>query len=463
MQIEEWKAEGPACQLRESRCRSNRCSSSRNIVPSRLLAAGLLALVVATWKLWTPQDVFPQVPLIRAACDWPGWFDWVCLAVLVASSLTLLVVGQRGWWGRGSCIAMALSLAGFFVLDQHRLQPWAWQFFLLAVLLSLADDTTARRGWQWLVIGIYFWSAVSKLDYTFCHEQGPALLGGLKQAMGLRGMPNRWTEALDVVGSLGIALGELGVAVLLAWPRARWLGLWTATIMHLALLAALGPFGLNHSLGVLLWNVFFIVQNWLLFREAAVSHPPSGDTVLVQVRLWLRDLVTWPSSRPNRLALGTIAAAMAWPILEPFGYCDHWLAWAVYSARSESGVMIVEGDTALVGLPPSSVRRSEATPRVSINFGTWSLQSLGVPAYPQARVHTGVAVDVIERNVLTQRELTYSMTPHRWTGSRLHIAHSECSFIECQPLIADAAKKHFVNALPRRAASKIKPREAVPD
>ena len=51
---------------------------------SRLLAVSLLALVAATWKLWTPQDVFPQVPLIRAACDWPGGFDWVCLAVLVA-------------------------------------------------------------------------------------------------------------------------------------------------------------------------------------------------------------------------------------------------------------------------------------------------------------------------------------------------------------------------------------------
>ena len=105
----------------------------------RWLAVGVLALVAATWKLWTPQAVFPQVPLIRAACDWPGWLDWGCLAVLVASSLTMLFVARRGWLGRGSCLGLAVSLSGFFVLDQHRLQPWAWQFFLLAVLLSLAD------------------------------------------------------------------------------------------------------------------------------------------------------------------------------------------------------------------------------------------------------------------------------------------------------------------------------------
>ena len=398
-------------------------------MPSRLLAAGLLALVAATWKLWTPQDVFPQVPLIRAACDWPGWFDWVCLAVLVASSLTLLVVGQRGWWGRGSCIAMALSLAGFFVLDQHRLQPWAWQFFLLAVLLSFADDTTARRGWQWLVIGIYFWSAVSKLDYTFCHEQGPALLGGLKRAMGLRGMPNRWTESLDVVGSLGIALGEMSVAVLLAWPRARWRGLWTATIMHLALLAALGPFGLNHSLGVLLWNVFFIAQNWLLFREAAASHPPSGEIVLVQVRSWLRDLVIWPRSRLNRLALGVVVAAMAWPVLEPFGYCDHWLAWAVYSARNDLFEISLSGETNLSGLPVSLHRNvvilhgdEGVVERGGFVLADWSLDSLDAPIYPQNRFHVGVWLAVLDRcdPELTNAWLYLWGSRDRWTARTVH-------------------------------------------
>lgn len=420
-------------------------------MPSRLLAAGLLALVAVTWKLWTPQDVFPQVPLIRAACDWPGWFDWVCLAVLVASSLTLLVVGQRGWWSRGSCIAMALSLAGFFILDQHRLQPWAWQFFLLAVLLSLADDTTARRGWRWLVIGIYFWSAVSKLDYTFCHEQGPALLGGLKQAMGLRGMPNRWTEALDVVGSLGIALGELSVAVLLAWPRARWLGLWTATIMHLALLAALGPFGLNHSLGVLLWNVFFIVQNWLLFREAAASHPPSGETALIQVGSWLRDLATWPTSRPNRLALGVIAAAMAWPVLEPFGYCDHWLAWAVYSARTDVFEVSLRIETNV------SFRPVSASPHLIIeHFGAngrfdlarWSLNELAAPIYPQNRFHVGVWLAVLNRGdpELTNAWLYLWGPRHRWTARTVHAR----GLVRRDEIEAEA-DNFFWNAHPRLA------------
>ncbi len=417
---------------------------------TRWLAVGVLALVATTWKLWTPQDVFPQIPLLRAACDWPGWFDWVCLAVLVASSLTLLCVARRGWVGRSCCAALAASLLGFFVLDQHRLQPWAWQFFLLAVLLSLADDTTARRGWRWLVIGIYFWSAVSKLDITFFHEQGPALLGGLKQAMGLRGMPNKWTEALDVCGSVGIALGEMGVAVLLAWPRARWLGLWVTTILHLTLLAALGPLGLNHSLGVLLWNVFFLVQNWLLFRATTAEQPFAGETFAVQLSQWWRDLATWPATRTNRLALGTVLAAMTWPVLEPFGYCDHWLAWAVYSSRAERVWFVVIGPKWTL---PSNGNHGDLRNHVKVipdnhgyfrelNLSNWSLDAISVPCYPQERFQLGVVSAVCRVGDIEQAFGDITQAPHRIHGG----SDSQCFYLKSLQAELD---RFTINAHPR--------------
>ena len=413
---------------------------------TRWLAIGLLALVTSTWKLWTPQAVFPQVPLIRAACDWPGWLDWGCLAVLVASALTMLFVARRGWLGRGSCLGLAVSLSGFFVLDQHRLQPWAWQFLLLAVLLSLADDDTARRGWRWLVIGIYFWSAVSKLDYTFCHEQGPALLEGLRRAMGLRGLPNPWTEALDIVGSLGIALSELGVAVLLAWPRARWLGLWAATTMHVALLAALGPLGLNHSLGVLLWNAFFLVQNWLLFRATAGERPVVGETFPAQMRQWWRDLATWPASRTNRLALGTILAAMTWPVLEPLGYCDHWLAWAVYSARAET-VHIIAIDTEKTchsNWEPIRLNGVDLEAGKTLDISGRSLRVLGVPICPHERFQIGVTSALLQAERIHYAVVTVNYVPQRVTGKV-----SVRRFLREELL--EELDRHTINAHPRMA------------
>ncbi len=393
---------------------------------TRLLAIGQLVLLAATWKLWTPQTDFPQIPLIRAACDWPGWVDWVCLGILIASSIVLLIVARRGCISRAASAGIAISLAVFFVLDQHRLQPWAWQFFLLAILRSLADDTTARRGWMWLAISIYFWSGVSKLDYTFCHEQGPALLGGLKQAMGMRGMPNRWTETIDIVGSFCFALGELGVAVLLAWPRTRWLGLWTATIMHATLLVALGPQGLNHSHGVLLWNVFFIAQDWMLFRTFRITPTPGATSATGTRWQRLRSRMEWPRHFRVRAALVTIIAAMLWPLLEPVGLCDHWLAWAVYSARPGQVEVVAHLDMDIKKLPMQTqeIWAEFAWPLGyalhpvvyhTLNVSQWSLDKLAVPNYPQSRFQVGVAMFLVDHFDF-QGTVVLWKPRNRWTG-----------------------------------------------
>jgi hypothetical protein len=244
------------------------------------------------------------------------------------------------------------------------------------------------------------------------------LLEGLRGAMGLRGMPNRWTEALDIVGSLGVALSELGVAVLLAWPRARWLGLWAATIMHVALLAALGPLGLNHSLGVLLWNGFFLVQNWLLFRATSDKRPFSDETFAAQMRQWWRDLTTWPASRTNRLALGTVLVAMTWPVLEPLGYCDHWLAWAVYSARAES-VSIHVNDPEMT--LPSSWKHFRVRNHVNIrtlSISDWSLAVLSVPSVPQERFLIGATSALLRSENVELATVYVGPVPNRIKGGR---------------------------------------------
>lgn len=344
----------------------------------RLLALSQLALVAATWKLWTPQTVFPQVPLIRVACDWPGWIDWLLLAGLIGSSILLVAFPRFGAIRRSTAAVSAGCLAGLFVLDQHRLQPWAWQFFLLLVLASLASDPVTRRCWFWLTVSIYFWSAVSKLDVGFFNDQGPALLGGLKQAVGIRGMPTPWTQKVDFYAAMSLPLGEAIVALLMAWPRTRWHGLWLAIVMHTALLFALGPLGLNHSYGVLLWNAYFIVQDLLLFRDMTNMTPLAGHRPAIPIRLLEPDR-RWP----NRLAITTIAAAILWPSLEPFGYCDHWLAWAVYSGRTDRAYLVqTEGST----------DGRIAILATSVDLQDWSLSSLGAPIYPEYRFQVGVGL-----------------------------------------------------------------------
>lgn len=398
---------------------------------ARWLALAQLVLVASTWKLWTPQTVFPQVPLLQIACNWPAWIDWICLATLIGSSLALFIVGRSGLLHRWACAGCAVSWTLFFVLDQHRLQPWAWQFFLLALLLlTTTNDTMVRRAWIWLTVSIYFWSAIWKLDLQFFVTQGPFLVEGLKQAIGLRGLPNAWSRTFDVAGSVGLALGELSVALLLAWPRTRRFGLWLATAMHLALLAALGPFGLRHSAGVLLWNLFFIGQDWMLFRPASrdvVRNP--GDA---------QQPVPFPGTWHGRAALALVAFAIGWPALHPFGLCDHWLAWAVYSSHTDR-VYLVQ-------------RHKQTGTWEEVDIARRSLDELGAPIYPQSRFYVGIAL-----------QLASDMEP---ADSELAIQFPQKSNWNVAPLISapdqlkTIAARYRFNAHPRRLAGAVQTRQS---
>lgn len=401
----------------------------------RLLSVGLLVLLAATWKLWTPQVVYPQVPLLSLACHFPRMVDWICLGIVVTSAVSILVVEtfyrQTNIWRRTNVLShsgIAMGLAGLFVLDQHRLQPWAWQFFLLACVFALASDQTALRCWRWLAIGIYFWSAISKFDVTFCHEQGPALLTAFRRAIGLHGIATTWTETIDVIGSLGLGISELIVALLMVRKRWMRIGLGLSIAMHSLLLVSLGPWGLNHSSGVLLWNIFFIVQNVLIWRATPSNrigpmqmNEPENASSNSQERFW-------PDQFRDRLAMALIGLVVVWPVLEPIGLCDHWLAWEVYSARSDTMKLVVDGS--------------------EMDVGRWSLEELRAPVYPQDRFLWGIATAVIEKQGKGLATITIRKPGKRWESRS--DASVQTITIDRQSKRDEFHLPYFWNSQPRR-------------
>ena len=282
---------------------SHESESKRFVGLIRLLAFAYLVLIAVTARLWLPQLLFPQVPFLRFAIGLPFWFDGSLLVVLAGALIGLLATGGRRYQ-RLFCSLIAASTIGLVILDQHRLQPWTWQFLLLILILLLADDQTSKRLWRWLVIGIYVWSAWSKLDWGFFGSHGVFLVEGLFRAVGLTNLFQSIPENPRFVMALSIPIVELSVAILLMFRRTRRVGFVGSIIMHLALLLILGPFGHNHQLGVLVWNGFFIAQNWLLFSSEDAVHQPA---------VGLRATSSHPG---NTIASAFIIAALTWPCLE---------------------------------------------------------------------------------------------------------------------------------------------------
>jgi hypothetical protein len=373
-----------------------------------VVSIGLAALIAATFPLWTPDHPWPQIPWLAAARHLPFWWDWLALGVLAVGAC--LQFDRKARFTAMSAGLQAVGLAAALVVDQHRLQPWAWQYLLVTGLLALSPNERGLRCVRWLVISIYVHSALSKLDAAYLETNGRQMLAALLRSTGFDG----WNQAGPRPAAFLFPAGELLVAIALALPRMRRIGLSWSIGMHALLIWTLGPFGLRHEPGVLVWNAVFIIQNLVLFR----SPPTTSDHTA-----WaLRD----PAIR-DRIAQGITGTAVALPFLEPFGFWDHWPSWAVYSSRPALVTMLVE-ESAVADLPLSLQPYVGGPQPLStwhpVSLDQWSLRQLHCPVYPQERFRVAAILAIAEHAHLGGRvKLHIQSSPDRFTGQRksLHL------------------------------------------
>lgn len=374
-------------------------------------AAFTLLLLACTWRLWTPQDVYPRIPFFEELIGLPEWVEIAAAIALAAGFLLACAPAKRSRIWKGG---LALALIGgslLILLDQHRLQPWAWLALLIAVSLLFMSADRSIVWLRVLVIGVYLHSGLSKLDYSFLHTHGPELIDALLAPFDLT------LEKLNGTAKAFITMllpaGELLIAFGLWTRRFRRPAIWLSILMHVLLLLALGPWGLNHKPAVLVWNVQFIVQNVLLFGRARTADE-SSDVIAGERSSAIRRV-------GYAVGIFVIATATLLPFLEPFGWFDHWPAWALYVSRPErvtASVHVLSREK----LPPE-VREQTDPPRrlwCRVHLDRWSLEAVDAPIYPQGRYRIAVALALAEEAELGDAIRIVVETPAgRFTGQRL--------------------------------------------
>jgi hypothetical protein len=370
----------------------------------RIWAGAMLVLLLASHRLWIASRhwaseagdwvvAFPRVPMVSLASELVFWVDAVSLVALVASLVAVVLRRDSAISWRPMAL-IAISFATLFVCNQHRLQPWAYQGWLYAILFATAAPQAARRYMIWLAVSIYAYSALGKFDQQFLKTVGPSLVNTLMPAGApddggaALGLWKGWIESSVVL----LPVAELVIAGLIAIPKTRRVGGIGAITMHISLFGILGPLGLGHSAGVLVWNLYLAVQSWLLFvvRDPTSQQSDQGDL----------------SSRPPSISVFAqtlVIAAILLPMLERlprgelYGYWDHWLSWSLYSPHT-SRVEVQVHESALATLPDIvskySHRGDENDGWMTVQIDRWSLAELAVPVYPQARFQLGVAHEI---------------------------------------------------------------------
>lgn len=406
-----------------------------------------IALFATTWRLWTPQTVYPQVPLFQIAGRIPAVVEWLAILGVALGLAGLLVTAWSSILSRWSTAPLLLfiSCVGLlFVADQHRLQPWVFQFALFALVLAALPAARAFVLLRWLVVSIYFWSAVAKLDYSFADTLGQQFLETMVNLIGMSAAD--WSPMLRHGAALLFPLAELVIAVglslpLYRLPLVRHSVLVFVCLMHGVLILCLSPWGLNHQPPVILWNVWFIAQAFLLFgvfrresdevaREDEIAAEPTLGNDLVGVVVEF-----------------VVAAAILLPLLNLIDRYDHWLAWGLYAPRNSRATLYVQSTQA--GELPEKLKNYLSTTTGDegwrkLDIDRWSLDALAVPIYPQDRFQVGVADAVIRSQDLQQDfQLVVEQSPDRWTGRRPQVV------IRNMQELGALQQSYLLNARPR--------------
>ncbi|MCA9127126.1 MAG: hypothetical protein KDB22_08570 [Planctomycetales bacterium] len=417
----------------------------------RCLAVFALALIAVTYKLWFVSTTaeYPQIPWFEFLAD--GSFtlaesrriDWLLTCLLLAS-LILATVTQR-LRRTIDCIAMVTAIL-LVSLDQQRLQPWMYQLMIALLVFTLAEDYWIVRFLRWLVISIYGYSALGKLDTQFIHTVGREFLDAL---LGIVGLSSQGWHAWAVFAAvLLFPVCELALAICLAWQTTRRAAALAACVFHTVLIVLFSPAVLGHSWGVLVWNAQFLVQAIVLFFLPVHSNDvPKPDQS--------RTLQFKSTALGNYLTVGILGCVMILPLSERWAIWDHWPSWALYAPHtSRTEIQVAR---TVVDRLPSSLRQWSAEPPseqagelnsadlwANVPIDRWCLEQSGTPMYPQSRVGIGVA-RWLAAYVDSEFEIRVQVRgpAGRFTGQR------EIRYFQGRAEIDSASDLYWCNTTPR--------------
>ncbi|MBA4031033.1 MAG: hypothetical protein C0478_09085 [Planctomyces sp.] len=385
-----------------------------------------LGMMAATWPLWWGQHEFPTIPYMPLIESVSPLVDPLATFTLLVGLLTGMVFpARKNWW----CIPVLCGVCWLVLGSQQRLQPWVWHGGLIVLSWQLFPPRMASRWWLVILVTIYVCSGISKLDLAFAHELGPTLLGGLLQSLGLGAMTRLWSPTIWHTLSLALPAGELLVGLFVAIPRTRTIGLILAIIMHSLLISTLGPWGLNHSGGVILWNISCAgIAFGLLAQHRQLPRSIPQSESLTPNAGGLRTTPQPPPPVPalaRQLVMGSLLWLPAPLVLFDLG--APWTAWAVYSMRSEKVSLYLAEDD-LQKLPPSLQKWVE--PKLPegpcadldhlyrLRLDQWSLATLHTPIPPQGSFTRSVLHEVSQRYSLDSPLIVSGSPPSRLTGAR---------------------------------------------
>lgn len=351
------------------------------------LAAGLLLSL----HLWIGDTSYPTTPVLPGLPALPRAVGILGLIALLALAFIAAAAKRpRRYW-----IALVVTGGLLVLLDQNRLQPWFYYYLFTSIALAWAfghprrNASIALDGIRVMLIGIYAWAGIQKLNASFVNEVFPWVIEPALSWAGALGIGGAWKGLAS-----GAALTETSIGVGLLFPRTRKAAVIAAAGMHGFLLVMLGPLGHDWNSVVWPWNIAMVA--------------------LVATAFWGVDGPLFPRLARPRAAVQWVAAALfiAAPALSFVGVWDAYLSAKLYSGNTESAYLLIPSHP-VSDLPAEMAAAAEGG---MVSVGLWSMEANNVPTYPARRLWKSALIQAHQLGLGDDARLLVRARPNWRTG-----------------------------------------------
>jgi len=336
-----------------------KCNFEKPIVRSTSLT--LLLQIIYSSNLWLSVREFPLIPVFESLKEF-HFLEYILLFPLIVSLLVNIFLPNKN----GSALIF-FSLLCLVLLDINRLQPWTYIYLIIYALsfleTGLNKNTTIRGGMQILIIGLFFWSGISKLNYNFLDLSFITILTKSFKIQDLSFFIN-----YKEIGFF-IPVIEILASLFLLFNRSRKLGIGLVVSCHLFIIFFVSPFSLGKDFIVIPWNILMIYLTLLVFKN---SKNIEG--------------FEWHGKKEKVIKIVVIILVLILPSLNQIGKWDHFMSFSLYSDKTDNLLIVVE-DAYVHKLSPSLQKRFVKSKEIDggqiLNLLDWSFKELKTPYYPE--------------------------------------------------------------------------------
>jgi hypothetical protein len=320
------------------------------------------------WRMFTTYRSFPAAPVFESLDQIPP----VIHSILFLLSLSFLVLLL---FYKNKSILWSLLIVEIFscLLDQNRWQPWEYQYLFIIFIFIINANNQQRItvAFTFILASTYFYSGFGKLNEGFLHTIWTKMVLELFLKIPPRIALQHWVHYSGCL----VGLTELIAGAGLLFSKTRKIAAWTLILMHLFILAFLGPLGLWYNKIVWPWNLVMIFYLYLIFlRKGQVIAP-------------LKSIFTgW-----NKLVF------ICWgvlPALNFAGYWDNYLSSGLYSGKLPRMVICIKDTSKCKPLQRycKGDYHKLCNGEAFIDLQYWAMSETNVAPYPEIRVYKKLQV-----------------------------------------------------------------------